>query len=243
MAEWAKRRTVRKVALMNLLLTVPDPDLGVMIALGGDLLTRKPLLVCATSGARANLNSMAERLADTFGETIVAAEAQGSLIAIAGFETHFQSIVELALHHDLRTGTAKASSCAELAQAVKNATTAMRSAGNLRRLLVPFEDMQSMLLPDFIDDEAFGHYSHDLLAPLEEYRAEKGIDLVRSLRVWLEHHGHLSHAASALEMHRHTLRYQLAKANQLLGEDLDSVDLRMRLWLAIAYRESSRRAF
>lgn len=238
MAEWARRRTVRKDALMNLLLTVPDSDPSVLMALGGELLAREPLLICAMSGTRANLNSMMYRLTDAFGETIVAAEVDGSLIVIAGFETHFHSIIDLAASCELHTGTAKAPTCSKLAEAVKSALTAMRSAINLRRPLLTFQDLQAMLLPDFIDNVAFSHYSKGLLSPLDEYKAAKGIDLVRSLRVWLEHHGQLSQAATSLNLHRHTLRYQLAKISQLLDEDLDSADLRMRLWLAITYGES-----
>jgi DNA-binding PucR family transcriptional regulator len=67
-------------------------------------------------------------------------------------------------------------------------------------------------------------------------------DLVRSLRVWLAHHGQWDPAAAELGVHRHTLRNRMQKVERLLGRELDSPDLRAELWLALRLEERERRS-
>jgi purine catabolism regulator len=67
-------------------------------------------------------------------------------------------------------------------------------------------------------------------------------DLLRSLRVWLAHHGQWDPAASELGVHRHTLRNRMHKVERLLGRELDSPDLRAELWLALRLEERERRS-
>lgn len=68
------------------------------------------------------------------------------------------------------------------------------------------------------------------LAPLRESDARSGNDLERTLRVWLEHDAKGESAASALGIHRHTLRARVAQAGALLGADLSSFPARAELW-------------
>lgn len=64
------------------------------------------------------------------------------------------------------------------------------------------------------------------LQPLREH----GGDLEHVLRIWLEHDGRLEHAATALGIHRHTLRSRIAMSSRLLGMDLSSFPARAELW-------------
>ena len=75
------------------------------------------------------------------------------------------------------------------------------------------------------------------LAPLDAYRDASGIDLAHTLRVWLDHHGQFDPAAAELGLHRHTLRYRVRKAEQLLGRQLGDVNVRMDVWFALAARD------
>ncbi|MEU0884289.1 PucR family transcriptional regulator [Lentzea sp. NPDC005914] len=84
-----------------------------------------------------------------------------------------------------------------------------------------FEDFagSAIMLPDGFADA--------LLRPLDDETRE-------TLKVWLSHHGAWDPAATALGVHRHTLRNRVRKAEQALGRSLDSPGLRAELWLALA---------
>jgi purine catabolism regulator len=58
-------------------------------------------------------------------------------------------------------------------------------------------------------------------------------DLVRSVRVWLAHHGQWEPAAAQLGVHRHTLRKRVHRAGDLLGRDLEEPGVRAELWIAL----------
>lgn len=77
------------------------------------------------------------------------------------------------------------------------------------------------------------------LEALDDYdvRHAAGTGLVDTLRAFLEHNGKAEPTASALGIHRHTLRNRLATITKLTGNDLDSVDVRTQWWLAIKARE------
>ncbi len=70
-------------------------------------------------------------------------------------------------------------------------------------------------------------FAEALLRPLDEETRE-------TLKVWLSHHGAWDPAATALGIHRHTLRNRVRKAEQALGRSLESPGLRAELWLALA---------
>ncbi|MFG3140831.1 PucR family transcriptional regulator [Streptomyces sp. NPDC048211] len=65
-----------------------------------------------------------------------------------------------------------------------------------------------------------------LLAPLTGPLAE-------TLRCWLSLHGSWDRTAVALSVHRNTVRQRIARCGVLLGADLDDMDVRTELWLAL----------
>jgi len=79
-------------------------------------------------------------------------------------------------------------------------------------------------------------FAESLLGPLERHDATGRGDLVKSLGVWLAHHGQWDPSAAQLGVHRHTLRHRLRTVEQLLGRRLDSPDVRAELWLALRLR-------
>ncbi|MGW0937533.1 helix-turn-helix domain-containing protein, partial [Streptomyces sp. NPDC002666] len=54
-----------------------------------------------------------------------------------------------------------------------------------------------------------------------------------TLRCWLSLHGSWDRTAVALSVHRNTVRQRIARCGVLLGTDLDDMDVRTELWLAL----------
>jgi purine catabolism regulator len=93
------------------------------------------------------------------------------------------------------------------------------------------------LLLSLQDDEGLRIYCDDLLRPIEESRTGNGEELMRSLEAYLEHNGSWEAAARALFCHRHTLRYRIARIEELTGRRLDVAQHRIEFWLALRGRE------
>ncbi|MFF4419955.1 helix-turn-helix domain-containing protein [Streptomyces sp. NPDC001549] len=73
--------------------------------------------------------------------------------------------------------------------------------------------------------EARAH-AEALLGPLSPALRE-------TLRGWLAHHGNWDRTATALGVHRNTVRQRVGRAAGLLARDLDDPDVRMELWFAL----------
>ncbi|MGW8884457.1 PucR family transcriptional regulator ligand-binding domain-containing protein [Streptomyces sp. NPDC055749] len=69
-------------------------------------------------------------------------------------------------------------------------------------------------------------HARALLAPLTEPLAE-------TLRCWLSLHGSWDRTAVALQVHRNTVRQRIARCATLLEADLDDMDVRTELWIAL----------
>ncbi|WP_281690264.1 helix-turn-helix domain-containing protein [Pseudonocardia thermophila] len=76
-----------------------------------------------------------------------------------------------------------------------------------------------------------------LLAPVEEYDGRRGSALGATLRVWLAVGCSVPAVAREMTLHPNTVAYRLGKAEQLLGRDLRSTQLRMELQLAFTVRD------
>ncbi|GAA4918883.1 PucR family transcriptional regulator [Streptomyces coeruleoprunus] len=77
--------------------------------------------------------------------------------------------------------------------------------------------------------EAAAH-ARALLGPLEDSPA-----LVETLRVWLSLHGSWDRTATALGVHRNTVRQRIARCAALLDADLEDAQTRMELWFALGW--------
>ena len=76
-------------------------------------------------------------------------------------------------------------------------------------------------------------YYRDLLEPLRRYDAEHHGDLVKTLAAYLRYGGNTTQAASALYLHRNSLRYRLERIQLLLKLDPDDPDARLALQIAL----------
>ena len=75
-------------------------------------------------------------------------------------------------------------------------------------------------------------FVHEWLGTLLEYDDSKKSELVLTLSSYLECGGSYEESASALHIHRSTLRYRLARIRELTGYDLRNVDTRFNLHAA-----------
>ncbi|MCX4981022.1 PucR family transcriptional regulator [Streptomyces sp. NBC_00572] len=114
----------------------------------------------------------------------------------------------------------------ELAAADAQAARALRRAEATGAELVRHRPGGIAALVD--PDEATAH-ARALLAPLTEPLAE-------TLRVWLSLHGGWDRTATAMDIHRNTVRQRIARCAALLDRDLDDPDVRMELWFALTSR-------
>jgi hypothetical protein len=68
------------------------------------------------------------------------------------------------------------------------------------------------------------------LTPLAAHPA-----LTETLRTWLSVHGNWENTATALSVHRNTVRQRIARCAELLDADLNDPDTRMELWFALRH--------
>ncbi|NJC73247.1 PucR family transcriptional regulator [Planosporangium thailandense] len=232
-----EQTAARSAALLRLLLDGIQLTEEVLIGLGGSLLASQPLLVTAFAGEAAAIGELLRDLLTGLGDHVLAAVVDGDLIAITasrdGQDFLMRSVPD---GGGVAVGTSRASRAAEVAEAIRHARQAAASARHFVPAVLDYDQIRTMSAVNLVELPALSAYTDSLLGPLDEYARASGIDLVASLGAWLEHHGQYDPAAVSLQIHRHTLRYRVQKAEALLGRDLTTADARMELWFAITAR-------
>ncbi|MCW4456917.1 PucR family transcriptional regulator [Microbacterium sp. MPKO10] len=134
-------------------------------------------------------------------------------------------------HNGIRLGLSSATALTEMRQGVIEAELALarapRQVGVTR-----FDEVTDAGFDAVLDNDATRALAQAMLRPVTEYDATHGTALVPALRAWLEHNGAWHPAASRLGIHRHTLRKQIQKVEQLTGRDLSQARARAELTLA-----------
>ncbi len=119
-----------------------------------------------------------------------------------------------------------------LAEARREALWALARARDRSERVARFPDgADATWLPT--DAGALEALVRRVLGPVLEADRRRGSELVRSLRVWLEHDRRTEQAARRLLIHKHTLAYRLKRIEQLTGRDLARTADLADLWLAI----------
>ncbi|MCA0378877.1 MAG: PucR family transcriptional regulator ligand-binding domain-containing protein [Actinobacteria bacterium] len=158
-----------------------------------------------------------------------------------------QQLVVIAEHGDLATlqriltshlancGISERGSTAELAELLEQAERA--ASLSLRRPetgpVAYRPEMHAGVLQLLTQSPEAVRRAQGLLSPLTHHDQRHRDDLQHSLSTWLAHHGQTSAAATALGVHRHTLRTRVSTAESLLQRDLDDPDTRAELWAAL----------
>jgi purine catabolism regulator len=135
---------------------------------------------------------------------------------------------------DLRAGASRVFPVAGgIAAARHEARWALQRATESGQTLVRFpdEEANASWLP--ADAATLRQLVERVLGPVLAYDADRGTDLVRSVRVWLERDRRTESAAKALHVHKHTLAYRLRRVEELSGRDLSSMQDAVDVWLAL----------
>ncbi|MGW9078190.1 helix-turn-helix domain-containing protein [Streptomyces kronopolitis] len=117
---------------------------------------------------------------------------------------------------------------AELPDADRHAAAALRRALATRAALVRQRSPGPHGLTSLVAPDDARRHARALLAPLD------GAPQLRlTLHNWLSLHGSWDRTATALGIHRNTVRQRVARIAALLDTDLDDPDVRMELWFAL----------
>ncbi|MET0863821.1 MAG: helix-turn-helix domain-containing protein [Nakamurella sp.] len=148
-----------------------------------------------------------------------AATDTASRIAAAGI---FESI-----------GISAPASYGDIAGAYRQATAAAEFGRRHGSVVTEFGDIATSGIAGLVAPEQARAFAEALLGPLLEHDRNGRGDLVQSLRTWLAHHGQWDPAATALGVHRHTMRHRMNTVEQLIGRSLDAPGTRSELWLGL----------
>ncbi|MFJ8308344.1 MULTISPECIES: PucR family transcriptional regulator ligand-binding domain-containing protein [unclassified Streptomyces] len=110
-------------------------------------------------------------------------------------------------------------------------TQAARALQRAEATRVPLACHRAAGFGTLMDPAEAAAYARELLAPLSD-------PLRTTLRNWLSLHGSWDRTAVALGVHRNTVRQRIARCAALLGSDLDDMDVRTELWLALRSAEA-----
>jgi len=100
------------------------------------------------------------------------------------------------------------------------------------------EIASSRLLLNTVGAQPLQAYADAVLGPLDA--TDRSGELMRGLTAFLEHNGHWGAAATALRVHRHTIRNRIDAVERLTGRRMDSAQDRHELWLALRARDAAR---
>ncbi|HET7666182.1 MAG TPA: PucR family transcriptional regulator [Mycobacterium sp.] len=96
----------------------------------------------------------------------------------------------------------------------------------------------SRLLLNAVGAQPLQAYADAVLGALDA--TDRSGELLRGLTAFLEHNGHWGAAATALRVHRHTVRNRIEAVERLTGRRMDSAQDRHELWLALRARDAAR---
>jgi len=99
------------------------------------------------------------------------------------------------------------------------------------------EIASSRLLLNTVGAQPLQAYADAVLGPLDA--TDRSGELMRGLTAFLEHNGHWGSSATALRVHRHTIRNRIDAVERLTGRRMDSAQDRHELWLALRARDAA----
>ncbi|MGX1757495.1 helix-turn-helix domain-containing protein [Streptomyces lydicus] len=135
---------------------------------------------------------------------------------------------EITTHPGWTLGVSEPVPVAELPAADRHAASALRRALAGRAALVRHRTPSPHSITSLVTPTDAQQHAQALLAPLAGSPA-----LLSTLHNWLSLHGSWDRTASALGIHRNTVRQRITRIAGLLDTDLDDPDARMELWFAL----------
>ncbi|MDQ1663869.1 MAG: hypothetical protein QOJ68_3849 [Blastococcus sp.] len=192
------------------------------------------LVVAGGADDRSNLAEVAEASAGP-GERVFFADVDDRLVVLLTGSGRARDRVLEALRtmSEVAGGESSPVSLADLARGHREAGQALAAGRRHGRRHTTFADVGAEGLLSLVSTPDGRAFAASLLRPLTDTDALGRSELVGSLRAWLEHNGHWDGAATALGVHRHTLRSRIQRIEGLLNRDLDSPGVRAELWTAL----------
>ena len=138
---------------------------------------------------------------------------------------------------EVRIGVGASCPAAELRRSYLEAVFALRAAGPDVTIASRRDLGSYAVLLGGQPREALEGFVKLVLGPLIDRDRARSSDLVASVRAFIESGGRWEPGAESLSIHRHTLRYRVRQAEELLGRDLSSAEDRMEIWLALKAME------
>ena len=137
----------------------------------------------------------------------------------------------------VRAGVGETVSVSGVRRSYLTAVFALRAAPGRSRLGLPTDLGSYRFLLSAQPTTLLESYVRTVLGTLTERDQSRSSQLVESVRAFIAAGGRWEHGAEALGVHRHTLRYRVRQAEQLLGRDLSSAEDRLEVWLALKAAE------
>jgi purine catabolism regulator len=197
--------------------------------LGGALGTAG-IAVVVVEGAPGDLDIVAEWLAGRPAEAaprLFGRGPSGLVVAIDPGATLPDEVVAVA---PVRAGVSSPATWADFARAHDEARAAL---ARRREPVARFDTAAAPGVLAALDGDLARVLAAAALAPLTDHDAANGTALVDAVRAWLENDARIDAAASALGVHRHTVRTRIALAERVLGTDLSAFPARAELWAAL----------
>jgi purine catabolism regulator len=115
--------------------------------------------------------------------------------------------------------------------AAREALWAEAAARNLGGAVARYGDATPLFLPRTLGEAE--NAADRIMGPLLTYDREHGSDLIRSLRVFLEHNRSWQRSAEVLHVHKQTLVYRMRRVEELTGRSLRETGDVVQLWLGL----------
>lgn len=190
----------------------------------------EPFRVLHVAGDRVHIESACRRLIESLSREIAFGLVGGVLLVIVSVPEAARMMGKVTARN-VTVGVSNEAWWDELSRARRQAAQGAAEAVQTRQRIVEFSSLNTAGLTSFLDIARSEAYAAAQFEPL--LRAEGGSNLYLSLATWLAHNGSNDPAASALGIHRHTLRNRLARIEKILGVDLNSPTDRAELWLSL----------
>jgi PucR family transcriptional regulator, purine catabolism regulatory protein len=137
----------------------------------------------------------------------------------------------------VRAGVGETVSVSGVRRSYLTAVFALRAAPGRRRLGLPSDLGSYRFLLSIQPAPLLEGYVRTVLGALRDRDETRSSQLVDSVRAFIAAGGRWEQGAEALGVHRHTLRYRVRLAEQLLNRDLSLAEDRLEVWLALKAAE------
>ncbi|MDQ3752594.1 MAG: PucR family transcriptional regulator ligand-binding domain-containing protein [Actinomycetota bacterium] len=141
------------------------------------------------------------------------------------------------IQHHVRVGVGETVAPGSMRRSYLSALFALRATPGERAVAGPQDLGTYGFLMGTHSRIALESFVRSVLGPLIGRDAERASDLVSTVRAYIEAGGRWEAGAEALGVHRHTLRYRVRQAEELLGRDLAVAENRLEIWLALKAQE------